>query len=155
MYHPNTGVEIGRVTPLIAEFGKHGGERRVELADGTTELVADIVGHYFSSAAAQDANGWSDEERESVEQTLLRLCVQRPDQIRLVEAARVEVPWPSYLDTHHKRIPALAAELGLLGEAIAYEEQQAEPRSGVIAELREKLALVEREQQVEAELTVA
>jgi hypothetical protein len=44
-------------------------------------------------------------------------------------------PWPTYEETHHKQIPVLAEQLGLVNEALAYERAREKPRAEVTERL--------------------
>ena len=50
----------------------------------------------FDSIEAQAQEGWSDEEREWVERALVREAEIHPQDLLVIEARRVEPPWPSY-----------------------------------------------------------
>jgi hypothetical protein len=143
-------VIIDTVPALTAEFAKHLGEFDWEDDTGATRKGADIRGHFFDLDAAAEENGWSDTDKELVRSALLRMCQIAPGDVWVHEAARIPAPWPTYDTTHHNKIPALAEELGLLDEAIAYESQN-KNRESVIGALDER----KRTAQVVQELTAA
>lgn len=143
-------VIIETVPALTAEFAKHLGEFDWTDDSGANRRGAHIVGHFFDLESAAEENNWSDEEKELVRTTLLRLCKLSPGDIWVHETARAAAPWPTYDQTHHNKIPVLAEELGLLDEAITYESQN-KNRDSVIAALEER----KRTAQVAEELTAA
>lgn len=110
---------------------------------------ADVRGGAFDLDAAAQRYEWTEEEREFVARRMLRLCA-RPEftDFRLWEPVAPGPPWPTYDDAHHFRVAALAEELGLVPEALAYE-RATKNRSSVVEGLEAKLG----EQAVEAELT--
>ena len=114
--------------------------RYLEADSVTQEPLATRIGA-FDTTVEQEQRGWTDEIREKVEQYLLAKesygsAFTRVEKI-VVAAGK---PWPSYDDTHHFKIPTLAAELGLLDEALAYEQAN-KNRESVISGLEEKLAI--------------
>jgi hypothetical protein len=144
-------VVIDRIPPLTAEFAYHGGEFpfRNDLT-GAMDMAADIRGHFFDSAQQAEDKGWSQEEHDIVVKVLDGLCVKAPEYIWEYSAPKVEKPWPTYDDTHHKQIPTLAETLGLVAEALQYEQQN-KNRGEVVERLTAML-----EQPAEAEeLTAA
>lgn len=142
MYHPATGVEIGRTVPLRANFGHHGGEFLMEdPLTGTIDRHALIYGHFYDTDVGAELNNWTPEEKESVELTLSRLCDQLPFVIAKVhrdeKVFAPEKPWPNYDETHHKTIPVLARQLGLVDQVIAYETANAN-REGILKALAQE-----------------
>jgi hypothetical protein len=75
----------------------------------------------------------ADSDREAAEQMLLTSTSNGPDYFP-VEEVKATIPWPSYGDTHHNKIAVLAAELGLVDAALAYEREN-KNRESVIASL--------------------
>lgn len=114
--------------------------RWMESDEVTLEPLAPRIGA-FDTVAEQDRQGWTDDIREKVEAFMLAKPNYGQDftQVEKV-AAVVGIPWPSYDTTHHFKIPALAAELGLLEETLAYEQAN-KNRESVVAALEEKLAI--------------
>ena len=112
--------------------------------------AADSRGGAFDlDSAARDLE-WTDAERETVARHLVRQCDDpTKNAIYLYEPAVPQPPWPTYPDTHHFKIAPLAAELGLVVEAFAYE-RATKARDSVLDGLAKQLEA----QQVEAELTV-
>jgi hypothetical protein len=141
-YHSATGVEIGRVKPLTAEFGFHGGERMV-VNPITNELEphALIYGRYYDTEEAKERLGWTDDEHEAVVYTLDKLCREQPFLIARVEheIPAIVKPWPTYDETHWKTIPVLAEQLGLLDTTLAYEREN-KNREAIVSVLEEKLS---------------
>ena len=95
----------------------------------------------WDSEAWQTQHALPDEDREAAEQLLLQSRYLGIDFI-VVEAVKVAKPWPSYDTTHHNKIPALASELGLIVEALAYEQENKQ-RASVIEQLEAALAQAE------------
>jgi hypothetical protein len=51
---------------------------------------------------------------------------------------KVEPPWPSYEDAHPNAIPGLAKQIGMVDEALAYEQRrEGGPRESVVKKLTE------------------
>ena len=114
--------------------------RWIENDEVTLEPVAGRIGVY-DTAEEQERNGWDDATREKVEKFLLAKANLGVDFTQVEKIVGVaSKPWPSYDETHHFKIPALAAELGLLDEALAYEQAN-KNRDSVISGLEEKLAI--------------
>jgi hypothetical protein len=63
-----------------------------------------------------------DADREQAEKLLLTSPYYGTEFI-MVEEVKAVRPWPSYDDAHHNKIASLAAELGLVAEALAYEQE--------------------------------
>jgi len=145
IFHQATGVEIGRITPLVADFGEHGGTFNSENPlTGQMEEHAVIHGHFFDSEAAQQQLGWSDEERESVEAAIERIGRQQPFLVAKVEFEVVpaEKPWPTYDDMNAEQVAQFAESLGLVREALLYESENKQ-RKTLIAQLEETLSVSE------------
>jgi len=141
-YHPASGMETSRIKGLVASFGLPGSEFSiVNPLTGETERHAEIRGGFFDSDAAKEQQGWTDEEHDIVVESLNKLCVQQPTVCARVEQeiyAPVK-PWPTYDETHHKTIPVLAGQLGLVELTLAYERENRN-REGIIAALEEQLS---------------
>lgn len=133
---PGTGALTREGLPaLIANFAVHRGEFQYTNPDtGMIDTAADIAGHFFDSEIAQEIEGWTDSERELVEQKLLKQCDITPEWIQPWEDPKVAAPWPSYDEAEPKRIPALAIEFGNVGHALSYERQN-QAREDVLAAL--------------------
>jgi hypothetical protein len=136
--HGATGVEIGKTPSLVAEFGQFGPEFEFTAPDGSIETGANIVGHYFDTDEATERLNWSPEEKEAVEKVLLMWCGKWPESVWLHSEAPAAKPWPTYDEAHHKSIPGLAEQLGLVAEALAYEQQN-KKRTEVVEKLSELL----------------
>lgn len=150
-YSPDGMVVIDTIRPLTAEFGKWGAEYKfTNPMTGATDTTADIRGHFFDSVVAQEEEDWTDEEREVVEKVLLNLCNKVPEYVWVYSEPEVPAPWPTYDDTHHKQIPTLAETLGLVSEALLYEQKH-KNRPEVTKLLEEAL----QRATVEEELTAA
>jgi hypothetical protein len=114
--------------------GKFNGSMQEQ--DEVTTVEPDYRLGVFDSLAAQQENGWSDEEREFVEDTLLRQ--QTNDVITIPEAQHVP-PWPNY-DQYSGTAKALVRKLVDEGhdlvETLAFERQH-QNRPEVVALLEE------------------
>ncbi len=146
--HPTLPRVLSTVEPLVAEFaGVLGAEQSVDTPDGTIR-VADISGHYFDSVVAQEQNRWTDDEREEVEETLLALFKRQPEYGHLVEAPKAALPWPTYDDTPRDRIVEMAGLLGLVGEALAWEQENANRKTvtGPLSDILDKQAALAEEE---------
>lgn len=91
----------------------------------------------WDSVAWQAEYSLSDADREAGENLLLNDSAYGVEYI-VVEAVKAAKPWPSYDDTHHNKVVSLAAELGLVAEALAYEQENKQ-RPTVIEQLEAAL----------------
>ncbi len=136
--HPATGDIIGwKIHPLAAAFGKVGDEQMVfNPLTQTMEVVADIQGGVYDTAVAQENEGWTDEERVIVETALDKACETTPLFIRKLNPVHVAAPapWQTYDATKDARVVTIAAELGLVPEALRYERENAN-RPDIVAAL--------------------
>lgn len=114
--------------------------RYMENDEVTLEPLAGRIGVY-DTAEEQTRNGWDDAMKTKVEGFMLAKKNLGLD-FAVVEkvVGLASKPWPSYDEAHHFKIPALASELGLLEEALAYEQAN-KNRESVISGLEEKLAI--------------
>lgn len=149
IYHPNTGVELSRTPALRAEFGVFGAEQpymNPETGEWTT--VADIRGGFFDSEAAQVQNGWSDDERDTVEAVLRRYCSERPDLVQEIVAEHVPapMPWETYPDNAPVDIVTFAPKLSLVPEVVRYERENL-ARPEVLEPLEKELEKLPPEEQ--------
>lgn len=77
----------------------------------------------FDTVEAQEAQGWTDEERELVEQKLLDSTAYSKDFVRLPEA-RVEKPWATFDSTPPEKVIEIAVAVGVsFADVLAYEKQ--------------------------------
>lgn len=107
-------------------------------ADGYTPEPLSLRIGVYDTNEEQTRKGWTDDERELVEKYMLAKPNYGQDFVEMKPVEKVvEKPWPSYASTHHFKIPTLAAELGLIEEAIAYE-QATKARQGVLDGLEEQ-----------------
>ena len=114
--------------------------RWMENDEVTLEPVSGRIGVY-DTAEEQERNGWDDADREKVEAFILAKANLGQDFAKVEKVVGLaSKPWPSYDEAHHFKIPALAAELGLLDESLAYEQAN-KNRESVISGLEEKLAI--------------
>lgn len=91
----------------------------------------------FDSIEAQKRLGWTDEERELVEKTLMESSEYGLDFI-LVEDAKLPTPWPSYEKDTTKKILETVKTLGHDPEDIVAYERQNQNRAELIAALQEE-----------------
>lgn len=89
----------------------------------------------------------SDDDRLEAEQKLLKNPGNRTlfFQVEAPIVVGPAAPWSTYDKTHHAKIAKLALELGVVGEALAYEEST-KNRSSVISELETALGSIETPQ---------
>lgn len=114
--------------------------RYMEADEVTPEDVSARIG-VFDTVTEQERQGWTDETREKVEQFLLAKANYGQDFTRVEKILAVAgKPWPLYDETHHFKIPTLAAELGLLEEALTYEQAN-KNRESVISGIEGKLQI--------------
>lgn len=115
--------------------------------DEATHVEPDYRIGRFDSREAQATHGWTDDEREQVEQELLRHCVIYPEALFQMPEVESAAPWPKY---HEFRGSAaqLAQKVRNDGfdphEVIAYEMAH-ENRDAVIAALGQLAAEQEEE----------
>jgi len=96
----------------------------------------------WDSVAWQAENSLTDDDRDAAEKLLLNSAHYGIEFIAVEEVKAVK-PWPSYDDTHHNKITALASELGLVAEALAYEQSREKPRPSVVEQLETALNQLE------------
>lgn len=129
------GPVVEEIPAISVEFGTHGEEYRyVDPVTGNEDVAGDIRGHYLDLDAEAERQGWSEEEKELVKNSLLKICQQWPEAIRVYEPPKPEPPWRTYDEAPPERVAALAEELGLVHEAIAYE-QATKARARVLKDL--------------------
>lgn len=149
------GVPIEYATELTAEFAYHGGEFPFHNdLTGAQDVAADIRGHFFDSAQQAEAKRWTQEEHDYVVETLDRLCRETPEFVWEYETPKLPAPWPTYDQAHHKQIPTLAEQLGLVGEALQYEQQN-KNRAEVVERLTELVNAATDATVTDEELTAA
>lgn len=146
---------MDQVPALTAEFALHGGEGTFHnTLTNSTDVGAEIWGHFFDSAAQAETKGWSQEDHDMVVQTLDRLCAQTPEYVWEVTHAKAAAPWPTYDATHHNTIATLAETLGLAVEALAYEQQE-KNRPAVVEKLTELVGRLQEQDDAADLLTAA
>lgn len=137
VWNHDGSILMDTIQPLTAEFAYHGGEFTFHNPlTGSQDIGADIRGHFFDSAQQAEEKGWTQEEHDAVVAAVDRKCKSEPEYVWEVTLAKAEKPWPTYDETHHNQVPTLAATLGLVAAAIAYEEQN-KARESVLEKLRE------------------
>lgn len=154
--HPTLPKILNTIPALRADFAIHGAEQTIDGPEGQPIRVGDIRGHYFDSVAAQELNGWTDDERDEVERALLAFAKRQPERIQLVSEPKIGEPLPNYKKLSAKRVIALASELGVVGECLAYEKQEPDlRRPDALEPLEKKLADAAASADVEDALTAA
>lgn len=139
--HPTLPTYVDTIKRLAADFGQLGAEYDYTTPDGTVSKAADIRGHYFDSVVAQEQNGWTDEERELVEKQLILTSNRWPEAVQVVQRAAAVAPWPTYDSMHHSKIVQFAVDLGLVEQALVYEQEN-KNRESVVAGLTARLGSV-------------
>lgn len=71
---------------------------------------------------AQEFYGWTDEEREIVEEKLRTSIHHGTDHIELVPVPTA-LPWPNYSTTPLEELVAIAKAIGVVDQALAYERE--------------------------------
>lgn len=140
VYTPDgSGVVREEIPALWAEFGVYGGEYRyIDPDTQREEIGSEFRGGYFDLDVQGTEKGWSDVEKEIVARHMLRLAESGRGQFALYSAPKVTAPWPTYDATHHSKVVELASTLGLVAEALLYEEQN-KKRASVVDGLRSKM----------------
>lgn len=150
-----TGEIISETPALVAEFAVHGGEYDFINSDGFADRAADIRLGYFDLDSQAEQKGWGPDEKEIVARHMIRMAEKRPGgDFTLWSKAPAQKPWPKYDETHHNQVAVLADQLGLVGEALAYEQENAK-RPSVVAKLNELLNAAQIEAASEESLTAA
>jgi hypothetical protein len=142
-------------TDGIAVAGSFGEEFKMEDVHGfggDQFSGAQIRGGVFDSDVAAKALGWTPDEKKLVEDRLVETS-QHPQfrgDVWVYEPPKLVAPWPTYDDMHHNTIPERAEEMGLVQEALIYE-QRTKKRDSVLAKLREKAERAEQEKALVAQ----
>lgn len=124
--HPQSGVEVDRIPSLRAEFGVFGTETSIINPEtGAFQDVADIRGGFFDTEATGARLGWSEDDMILVDLVLKKVCRERPDYVQEIVAVHVPapLPWATYSNADAQTAARLAAELGLVPEALRYERE--------------------------------
>jgi hypothetical protein len=140
VWNHDGSVLMDTVPALTAEFAFHGGEFTFHNPlTGSQDVGADIRGHFFDSAQQAAEKGWSQEEHDIVVKILDQQCQRTPEYVWEVTVQKAQAPWPTYDKAHHNQIPVLAEQLGLVAEALVYEQQN-QNRPSVVEKLTALLA---------------
>lgn len=130
---------------LVADFSEQslGPESYAGYDDplnGRDTYVAVRGGGYLDTEEAQKRHGWTDEERQTVDDHLTFLATTPPlgmeGDIKIYEKPVPVAPWPTYDSMHHNTVAETAKTLGLAAEALRYETQT-KNRPAVTAKLQE------------------
>jgi hypothetical protein len=160
LFSPKTGELIGQQRRVFAEFRKGGVPawalpRALEvfkMNGKPPEIPAQMWLCVYDSAEDQRSRGWTAEERELIEETLLA-----QGDVFLIELPRIEAPTPAYVkqtSLHGQRkieqVVARAVEIVTENEydpaaVIAFERQENRKESEAIIAALEALAPVEDE----------
>lgn len=104
----------------------------------TLQPLAERIGVFDTEIAAQN-NGWSDEEKQMVEEWIQRHPALGREFVECIPVVKViEKPWPSYNSIHHFKVAKTAIELGLAEQTLAYEKAN-KNRQNIIDALEEHL----------------
>lgn len=137
--HPHTGAVIGQKKALVADFGILGDEQIIRDEEGIQIATgASIRGFHWDSRVAQEQNGWTDEETQSVIDSVEYECRRQPELVWRLQALTLAQPWPTFDTQDDKNAVAFAIEGGLVEQALAYARQQ--KRKKVVSELEAHLA---------------
>lgn len=141
VYTPDgAGIVRDEIPELLAEFGVWGGEFSYQdPLTGAMEVGSEFRGGYFNLDEQAREKGWSDEDKEVVARHMIQMLSKPWCQFTLYDRPKVGAPWPTYDETHHSKIVDLAQTLGLVSEALLYEEQE-KNRPSVVEGLRAALA---------------
>jgi len=124
--HPVTGDVIETQPGIWANFGKLGDtyEYKNPLT-GEMSTGAAISGFDYDTDQEALENGWDADTKAMVERKLVGLCLRRPDQIQqiITDAPKAPLPWPTFEAADAEQAVALAQQLGLVVEALAYEQE--------------------------------
>jgi len=140
-------------TPLLAEFreGLMTPEERAlckqswtfngfyQEQDEVTPVEPDYRLGMFDSIAAQAANGWSDDERRTVEEALIQTALREPNSIIVVAEAKLPPPWPTY-DVFAGSVNELCSKIiedGFPLEGVLAYEQENQDRPEVVAAFKQ------------------
>lgn len=124
--HPVTGDPIETIPAVYARFGKMGATYTyTNPLTHEEETGADITGHFFDTDIEAAEHEWDEDTKGLVERTLLKFCKSQPDRIKQLEREipRAALPWPTYDETPVEKVADLASALGLVAEALAYEQE--------------------------------
>ena len=147
-YHPTLGVRVKDGRQFVAEFGVHRGDFEIETPDGV-ERYADIAGYFFDLDEYAEREGMTSEQKKQALMILRREAAEHPQFLWEVEPQVVGPPWPTYDSVAYGKVADLAAELGLVAEALAYE-QASKARPSVIEGLKAKLEEAETVEELTA-----
>ena len=160
IFAAGTGVQIGTLKEITAEFGEPG--REVPRLDANGEQVHDeytgaplttvtnMRSGLFDLQEQAQAKGWTPEEVALVKAKLEYVEKTDPQWVRRHTAPPLSPPVPTYDNLHHKQIPTLMEQLGLASQALAYEREN-KNRAEVVAKLEEILNKDRVEQALVAE----
>lgn len=154
--NPDGSLQREAQRMLVAEFGVYGGEftYRDPLTE-MTETGSEFRGGWFDLDGQAEQKGWEAFEKEIVARHMIRMADSGKAKFTLYSAPKAVAPWPTYDETPHGKIAEFAVMAGLVGEALAYEEQN-KKRKSVVEALRASLTSPEPEaesQVDDAELT--
>lgn len=160
IFAPGTGVQVGTLKEITAEFGVPG--REIPRLDENGEQIYDeytgaplttvtnLRGGLFDLQEQAQEKGWTPEEVALVKAKLEYVEKTDPQWVRRHTAPPLNPPIPTYDTLHHKSIPTLMEQIGMVGEALAYEREN-KNRAEVVAKLEEILNKGQVEQALVAE----
>ena len=163
IYAGASATIIGYTKEIIAEFGVAGpevdrvvydekGEAQpvLDVSSGMPLKTAYIIGGVFDLQEQASRKGWTDEEVDMVRSVVDRICREYPAEVKKRAKTKASAPVPTYDTLHHKAIPGLMEQLGLVGEALNYEREN-KNRAEVVAKLEELLVKDRAEEALVAE----
>lgn len=110
--------------------------------DEVTQVEPDYRIGVFDSIQAQNDAQWTDEERQSVEQELVRLAIDYPNTLLIIADERIAPPWPNY-DAFTGSLNALCKKVmedGYPLEAVLAYEEENQDRAEVVVALKQLIA---------------
>ena len=122
-------------------------------ADDGSEILQSQGGCFDTDEAAARL-GWNDEEKAYAEAFLLAASKRPQNSLTLWEPPAPQEPLPNWGTLSPTRALALAAELGRLPEALAYERASGE-RPELVELLEKKLGTVREQEKLDEALTAA
>jgi hypothetical protein len=155
---------------IFVDFGEQAlGPEAYEGFDGDPSFVQLRGGGFFDTEVAQRDKRWTDEERELAEQRLLEIAENGPradyyrtlpardrppgfGDVRIWTRVKPTAPWPTYQSVPPGKVAKLAAEMGLVAEALNYEQRlfDDDRRPEVIEALQAEFDRLEAEQELTA-----
>lgn len=131
-----------QIRPMIyVDFGEQAlGPEAYEGFDGDPGYTQLRGGGFYDTEVAQREKGWTDEERKLAEERLLEIAENGPradyykslsardrpsgfGDVKIYERPKPVAPWPNYTTVPPGKVAKVAAEMGLVAEALNYERR--------------------------------